>query len=52
MDGLARSPRLPVGENATLELVKYEPNDKASVMAVQAAARIFKSAFGAKERRG
>lgn len=44
---LARSPRLPVGgANTTLELVKYDPSDKGAVASVQAAARIFKSAFG------
>lgn len=50
MAALARGPRLPVGENRTLELVKYDTGDKAAVLAVRAAAGIFKSTFG--ERRG
>ena len=49
---LARSPRLPIGDGTTtLELVKYEAGDKAAVATVQAAARIFKSAFGETKRR-
>jgi len=57
-DGLAamaRGPRLPLGDtpaatNAasaiTLELVRHEPGDRAAVAAVQAATKLFRSAFG------